>query len=374
MKTTEETNHSISVKDESDSNMLPTANNCTANSPKHAAQQSTNTLNYYLLWETTKKHTLAIATAIISLIESLSLIINMFPLSDAEKSLGFISEKMVFPLFLYIFAVIIALISLTICIVLAVKEYRTCSRTVFNEFDKGKIDNYLSNFIKSGESAVVLSHDMTWINDRNRTMLQQKAQRHELLLFLPHETPEVKELEKMGAEVRYFGNIIGDPVTSPVRSRMTLINWNKVYTKLTYPTKKNGLHINCEFNAGEPANQLAQDLINLLTFVSEKGAGQESIDLIINEYKKYPSDELFYKLGYQDRAAIQNWYNKYSNSGIFSIHGAFSLMCELVRYEDIDLKPDVEYARIKDYFCKKHNTSPDSFLNMYVDFRKMINM
>jgi len=371
--TTTEKNKDSSFKEEPPkSNKTPNNNYIPTSRPQHAAPKKDNTLIVSLLWETIRKHALTIATAIITLIESLSLILNMFSIPGEEQSTVGISSKMIFPLFLYIIAVIIAVISLIICIVIAMKEYRRNSRTVFSEFDKDKIDEYLSDFIESGESVVVLSHDMSWINNSNRAMLKQKARNHELHLFLPHETEEVKELEKLGAEVRYFQNIIGDPITFPVRSRMTLINWNKVYTKLTYPTKKDGLHINYEFSAGEPANQLAQDLINLLTFVSEKGTGEESLDYILNEYIRYSPDELYVKLSYQDRVKIQNWYNNYSKSGGFSCQNAFSLMRELLRYEDIDLKPDEEFTRIKEYICREYGIIPNSFLKMYSDFRKML--
>lgn len=342
--------------------------------PKHEAPQKVPKPNYALLWATIKKHALSIATAIITLIESCALIIDLFSSHEVEQSSGLISSKMAFPLLLYITAVIIAIISLLICIVLAAKEYSQLSKTVFSEYDKAKIDDYLSHFIESGDSAVVLSHDMSWISDKNWDMLAEKARNHELQLFLPHETEKVKELENLGAEVRYFGNIIGDPMNSPVASRMTLINWNRVYTKLTYPTKNDGLHINYEFSAGEPANQLAQDLIRLLAFVSDRGTERASIDSVLNEYNDHPSDDLYYRLGFQDRARIMEWYTAYSKSGVFSIHGAFDLMCDLQRYEDIDLKPDLDYTRIKERICMRYHIDQNVFLKMYSDFRKLLQL
>lgn len=339
---------------------------------KHATPQKGAVSNYPLLWATIKQHALPIATAIITLIESCSLIVDLFSSHEVEPSSGLISSKMVFPLFLYIAAVFVAVISLIICIVLAVKEYGKYSKTVFSEFDKEKIDDYLSRFIESGDSAVVLSHDMSWISDKNWEMLAEKARNHELRLFLPNETEKVKELEKLGADVRYFGSIIGDPIHSPVASRMTLINWNRVYTKLTYPTKKDGLHFNCEFSSGEPANQLAQDLIRLLSFVSDRGTEKASLHNILDEYIGHPSDDLYYQLSYQDRVRIKDWYTAYTKSGFFSIRGAFDLMCDLQSYEDIDIKPDLDYTRIKERLCLMHNIDPASFLNMYSDFRKIL--
>lgn len=65
-------------------------------------------------------------------------------------------------------------------------------------------------------------------------------------------------------------------------------------------------------------------------------------------------------------------HNNYSKSGGFSCQNAFSLMRELLRYEDIDLKPDEEFTRIKEYICREYGIIPNSFLKMYSDFRKML--
>jgi len=150
-----------------------------------------------------------------------------------------------------------------------VSDYRKDSNRIFSDVDKEGIDKYLTNFIETGESVAILSHDMSWINDQNFVMLKKKAERKELLLFLPAETEKVKVLKDLGADVRYFGSIINDPAKALIKSRMTVVNWNKPFPKLTYPIKKDGWHINYEVAAGEPANQLALDLIQLLILISQ---------------------------------------------------------------------------------------------------------
>ena len=256
-------------------------------------KNSSKKINLVLLWDIAKKHLLTIVTSIITLLESIALIVGLFQESNIEEIGTVITGSSLRLLFLYIGGVILALLSLIFSITIAFKEYLSQRDRVFEEHDKTNIDNYLTKFIESGESVAILTHDMSWINDDNREMLERKAKNRELLLFLPYETAQIKELEKMGADVRYFGKILNDPANALVKSRMTIVNWNTAFPKLTYPIKKDGLHINYEINNGEPANQLAVDLARLLISISEKGSGNASIQSLLLEYKANPEKESY---------------------------------------------------------------------------------
>lgn len=219
-----------------------------------------------------KTHFLQLLACATTVFESIIIINDLFEKSGDK--LCIMSEN--YPTwFFYAGIFLLGLFGLIYEIWHTISDYRNDSDRIFSDIDKERIDKYLTNFIETGESVAILSHDMSWINDQNFVMLKKKAERRELLLFLPAETERVKELKEIGADVRYFGSIINDPAKALIKSRMTVVNWNKAYPKLTYPIKKDGWHINYEVAAGEPANQLALDLIQLLILISQdedKGA------------------------------------------------------------------------------------------------------
>lgn len=221
-----------------------------------------------------KPHILQIIACLTAVAEGIILICNSFEYND--KIGKYITMSSYGTLVIYSIITVLSICGLIYEINEIVSDYRKYYGRVFLEDDKEGIDAYLTRFIESGESVAILSHDMSWINDNNISMLDRKARRKELLLFLPQETPNVRKLKEIGADVRYFGKIISDPAYALIKSRMTVINWNKAFPKLTYPVKKDGLHINYEVPAGEPANQLALDLIQLLILSSAEEKDEQS--------------------------------------------------------------------------------------------------
>lgn len=224
--------------------------------------------NVHVFSTSIKPHILQLLTCSIATFEGISLICSLFEYDDEIGH--YITTNSYFLLILYSLMIILSICGLIYEFYETFIDFKKSSGRIFLEDDKNRIDSYLTSFIESGESVAILSHDMSWIDDDNINMLENKAKRKELLLFLPQETEEVKRLKNLGADVRYFGTMISDPAYALIKSRMTVINWNKAFPKLTYPVKKDGLHINYEIATGEPANQLALDLIQLLLLSSKE--------------------------------------------------------------------------------------------------------
>lgn len=223
-----------------------------------------------------KNQIMAIIGGLITLAEDIALLLGL--IRKNEDASVILSETIPL-LIIYIIILIGALVLLVYNVYSFYAEYKNISKRIFVDDDKTSIDNYLSQFIESGESVAIVTHDMSWLSDKNIEMMKNKASKKELLLFLPDKTPQIRELEMLGADVRCYGKILNDPANPLVRSRMTIVNYSKPFPVLTYPVRKEGLHINYELPSGEPANQLAQDLIQLLLYVSkEKNDEEEKAD------------------------------------------------------------------------------------------------
>ena len=322
-------------------------------------------------WKVLKEHILATISSIIALVESLILIQN--------------NENPAGKIFCYI-VFIFSLLYATNVGYNFVLEAQEKYKRVFLDEEKEKINNYLTNFIKSGSSVAILTHDMSWISDNNREMLQEKAKRRELLLFLPQTTSEVEGLKKMGADVRVFGNLISDPARVLIKSRMTVVDWNKAYPKLTFPQKENGLHINYEAESGNPANALALDLISLLIHYSDNVHNQnlcpksyqardesmsKSIFELLEEFNGSNGKALYEKLSDRQKYDILHWYSDYFEND-FSIQNALSAMKYLWSRESLDFCLDSEFLRTQNYVCNTFHVSKENFLEMYIHFRNLI--
>lgn len=323
-----------------------------------------------------KAHIIQLLACATTVFESVMLVIGLFEYNEEMESYIFTGHHTF--LFIYSALFFLAIFGLLYEAGSAVSDYRKdCSR-IFNDDDKESIDKYLTHFIKTGESVAILSHDMSWINDENYQVLKRKAERKELLLFLPAETEKVKELEKLGADVRYFGSIINDPAKALIKSRMTVVNWNKTSPKLTYPIKKDGWHINYEVAAGEPANQLALDLIQLLilTHQAEKKEALSGMKLVymleeLTENDSTKGEFLFQRLSKEEQGKVVSWYSNYCKSKSIVIAEMVELMTYLYKHENLDMYEHSEFIKVRRDICDKYDIAPEKFLDMYVAFRQI---
>lgn len=145
-------------------------------------------------------------------------------------------------------------------------------KLTFKISNKSGIAEYLVNFMEKGGRTVVLSRDLSWVTDDLIGRLERKSRKKDLIVFMPRLNETAKRLQKAGADVRCFGEALTDGASNIVKSRFTIIQWDSYSARITYPKEDHSYHYNFEYVMGEPAMELAQDLIRLLIhMVPEKG-------------------------------------------------------------------------------------------------------
>lgn len=103
---------------------------------------------------------------------------------------------------------------------------------------------------------------MSWAqNPETRTLLTEKARRHELILCLPEASELATELANAGAEVCAYG---ARHLESPA-SRFTIAFFGRGGARVAVGRADGDAHVIDEFSAGgHPAFHLAEDLISLV--------------------------------------------------------------------------------------------------------------
>ena len=151
-------------------------------------------------------------------------------------------------------------------VVCGVNLYKICKerKKYIKLENKDKINEYLLKFIETGGRTVILSHDLSWITPRVQSRMTDKAQKGDLIIFIPEENEISKELSSKGADIRYFGDLSTDSANNIIKSRFTIVQWDTHSARITYPKETHRRHINYEFIEGDPTMDVAQDLIRLL--------------------------------------------------------------------------------------------------------------
>lgn len=152
-----------------------------------------------------------------------------------------------------------------------VKDFRERPVKYFKGPDA--VRRYMYHWINNASSVAIFSRDLSWVStDDMRNLLRQKARDGELHLFLPEEIRISEELQTLGAEVYYYGNI--DYV---IRSRFTMININRNDTRVAIGRAQEGKHQVEEFSElTDPAFNLSQDLLEIVKRYSRKPGRVES--------------------------------------------------------------------------------------------------
>lgn len=134
-------------------------------------------------------------------------------------------------------------------------------RRVFRKQDTAGILRYMHDWIEHGGRVAIWSRDMSWANnEETKQLLELKAGRNELLLFLPSSNQLSRELAKSGAEVFYYG---ADQLVSS-GSRFTITHYGRDGSSLAVGQARGDTHVIEEFRAREhPAYQIAADLVAL---------------------------------------------------------------------------------------------------------------
>lgn len=194
------------------------------------------------------KRLAASATAFGSLvILSLSLSPNGVALSTGQKSL---------------IALSIALVAIDFG--LAVYDYLQDRPTLIkrNKKFESRVNKYMQTWLQKGGRTAVFTRDMTWAEEPTTLqVLQQKAERGELVLCLPVATDMSRLLEDSGAEVYTYERVGLEPA-----SRFTVINYGKggnAEVAIGYTSE--GVHRIDELKIGDhPAAQMSHDLVALV--------------------------------------------------------------------------------------------------------------
>ena len=134
-------------------------------------------------------------------------------------------------------------------------------RRVFRKQDTAGVLKYMHEWIKHGGRVAIWSRDMSWANnEETKQLLKLKAQRHELLLFLPSANPLSRQLENSGAEVNYYGMT---RLESP-GSRFAITHYGRDGSSLAVGRARGDSHVIDEFHASDhPAYHIAADLVAL---------------------------------------------------------------------------------------------------------------
>ena len=119
----------------------------------------------------------------------------------------------------------------------------------------------MHDWIKHGGRVAIWSRDMSWANsEETKQLLEVKARRHELLLFLPSANPLSQQLAGSGAEVVYYG---ASRLESP-GSRFTITHYGRDGSSLAVGRVRGDTHVIDEFHSSDhPAYHIAADLVAL---------------------------------------------------------------------------------------------------------------
>lgn len=122
----------------------------------------------------------------------------------------------------------------------------------------------MRRWIGGGGRVAVFSHDLTWVDERARRLLETKAQRNELEVFVPKRTGNVAalldELERRGAAIYIYPELEYVP-----RSRFTIVNRGRVGPRVAVGRAVGDKWRIDIFSEGEdPVFAVANDLIEVI--------------------------------------------------------------------------------------------------------------
>lgn len=126
---------------------------------------------------------------------------------------------------------------------------------------ESQIRDYMYKWISQGGRVAILSHDMSWVRDKEmKDLLRNKARDNELCLCLPVGIELSQELEGEGAEVHTYPELQYVP-----QSRFTIINKGRMDAQVAVGRRYGERHMIEKFSVGEhPIFSVADDLVNLI--------------------------------------------------------------------------------------------------------------
>jgi len=125
--------------------------------------------------------------------------------------------------------------------------------------DRQGIRNYMYRWIRDGGRVAIWTRDMSWASDvEMEQMLKAKATDQALVICLPEDIELTKGLQEDRAEIRTHG------VIDSLESRFTIVNLDRVGSRVAVASRKGDYHVIHEFSADDPAFYLARDLVRLV--------------------------------------------------------------------------------------------------------------
>lgn len=138
------------------------------------------------------------------------------------------------------------------------QHFREAPKRYRNSAD---IKKYMCRWVKSGGQTVILSRDMSWVDDTDTmSSLMTKAAAKELTVFLKGHTGVADKLGAAGANVIDYTDLGYTP-----RSRFTIIDYGRDGSRVAIGVNNNGAHTIQEFRSGvHPLYAVAEDLVKFL--------------------------------------------------------------------------------------------------------------
>ena len=201
---------------------------------------------FFRWWVTRRRSLRNVLLLFASASSVIALLVNLLPVIDDMPWWGI---------------VLIALAALFAAILVILEMFERPQRRIFRKQDTAGILKYMHDWIKHGGRVAIWSRDMSWANNEDTTqLLEVKARRHELLLFLPTASPLSRQLASFGAEVTYYGT---NRFESP-GSRFTITQYGRDGGSVAVGRARGHNHVIEEFHAGDhPAYHIAADLVGL---------------------------------------------------------------------------------------------------------------
>lgn len=153
---------------------------------------------------------------------------------------------------------------LIVAVTYEVAHYILTRPTLFKSADQRGINDFMRRWIGGSGRVAVFSHDLTWVDERARRLLETKAQRNELEVFVPKRTGNVAalldELERRGAAIYIYPELEYVP-----RSRFTIVNRGRVGPRVAVGRAVGDKWRIDIFSEGEdPVFAVANDLIEVI--------------------------------------------------------------------------------------------------------------
>lgn len=128
-----------------------------------------------------------------------------------------------------------------------------------------KVCDYLDKWIDDSGRLAIVSRDLSWVKDKIKTKLINKAKNGELIVILPKNNEISRKLMDAGAEVRYYlyGGESKKVDSNVLQSRFMIAGY-EANPRMTIPKISIDQHINDEFSSGDHQTHVSSDIVDII--------------------------------------------------------------------------------------------------------------